>query len=78
MFLPDAVHGLKGWGPLQVLPFSSIAGAQGATALPFRTFIPAPTDATDSSTLDVYAEVLARMWFFMSQLALGNDVCSSG
>ena len=63
---------------MQVLGYSSVAGSQGATATSFRTFVPAPAASTDVNTVDVYAEVLARIWYFLGQLALGNGICSSG
>ena len=64
---------------LQVLAVGNINTTQGIEDVMFTDLQPPFMDMfMDSSNDDLYEQYLARMYYFISQLGLGNNNCSTG
>ena len=64
---------------LQVLSIANINATSGVNAVQFTTLVPPFTEMTaNSNNDDLYEQYLARIYYFITQVGLGNNNCSAG
>ncbi len=64
---------------MQVLTIANINGTSGINAVDFTDLNPPFLDMSmTSDNDDLYEQYLARIYYFITQLGLGNNNCSTG